>query len=259
MSEAILEVKDLKVWYPVVKGVFARVSGYIKAVDGVSFSIAPGEKVGLVGESGCGKSTIVRAVLGLLKPTSGTVVLKERAQPVFQDPNASLNPRHSVMEIITGGMMVNGMCTRADRRRHAERLLNMVGMDASHLDRYPHEFSGGQRQRISIARALALCPKLLVLDEAVSALDVSVRAQILNLLDDLQKTLSLAYLFITHDIGVVAHASDRLMVMNAGKIVEEGETVSTLTNPQHPYTKYLLASVPHLPADVYTPDGGEGL
>lgn len=257
----LLDVRDAHVWYPVRTGVFARVSDYVRAVDGVSFALAPGEILGLVGESGCGKTTLARAILGLEPLHSGRILLEGRdiatfasraermaftraVQVVFQDPFASLNPRHTVLDLLTEGMLVHGLATRADRRDHARRLLKAVGLRDDILDRYPHAFSGGQRQRIAIARALSLNPRVLICDEAVSALDLSVRAQILNLLADLRDEYGLAYLFITHDIGVVRHLADRIAVMNGGKIVETGPADELLANPAHPYTRQLLAAVP---------------
>lgn len=258
----LLEVRDLHVWFPVRQGVFARTVSWTKAVDGVSFDLAAGETLGLVGESGCGKSTLARSILLLNRPRSGTIRVEGRdirtlrgkdllryrrtVQVVFQDPLASLNPRHTVLEILTEGMLVHGLVDRAGRRAAAMRLSAAVGLDASILDRYPHEFSGGQRQRICIARAIALNPRLLICDEAVSALDLSVRAQVLNLLEDLKKRLGLSYLFITHDIGVVRHLADRIAVMSAGRIVETGVAADVLERPSHPYTRRLLAAVPQI-------------
>ena len=233
----LLEVRNLHVWFPVKKGIFARTAGWIKAVDGVSFTLSAGETLGIVGESGCGKSTTARAILKLNRPRSGEILLDGRnildkglsekeyrrtVQIVFQDPEAALNPRHSILEILTEGMLVHNLCTKENRREKATELLEAVGLNASILDRWPHEFSGGQRQRICIARAISLRPRLLICDEAVSALDVSVRAQVLNLLEDLKKSLGLSYLFITHDIGVVHHIADRIAVMHGGRIVETG-------------------------------------
>lgn len=255
----ILEVKDLKVHFPIKKGVFSRTVGYVKAVDGVTFSLRRGETLGVVGESGCGKSTTSRAILGLNKPCGGEILFdgtllseltaKERArkiQVVFQDPMASLNPRHTIREILTEGMVYHGLCTKEESRARAAELLENVGIPESMLDRYPHEFSGGQRQRICIARAIALKPELLICDEAVSALDLSIRAQVLDLLAELKKKLNLSFLFITHDIGVVQHVADRIIVMNRGKIVEQGTCADVLGNPQEEYTKRLMAAVPKI-------------
>ena len=257
----LLEVRNLHVWFPVQKGIFARTAGWIKAVDGVSFTLSAGETLGIVGESGCGKSTTARAILKLNRPRSGEILLDGRnildkglsekeyrrtVQIVFQDPEAALNPRHSILEILTEGMLVHNLCTKENRREKATELLEAVGLNASILDRWPHEFSGGQRQRICIARAISLRPRLLICDEAVSALDVSVRAQVLNLLEDLKKSLGLSYLFITHDIGVVHHIADRIAVMHGGRIVETGPAEQVLSSPKHPYTRYLLAAVPEI-------------
>lgn len=255
----ILEVKDLKVHFPIKKGVFARTVGYVKAVDGISFVLKRGETLGVVGESGCGKSTTSRAILGLNKPCGGEIFFdgkplsamdgKERArkiQVVFQDPMASLNPRHTIREILTEGMIYHGLCTKEQSRAKAAALLESVGLPVDFLDRYPHEFSGGQRQRICIARAIALEPELLICDEAVSALDLSIRAQVLDLLAELKKKLHLSFLFITHDIGVVQHVADRIIVMNRGKIVEQGTCKEVLGNPQQEYTKRLMAAVPKI-------------
>ncbi len=258
----ILEVRDLKVYFPIKKGVLARTVGYVKAVDGVSFDLRRGETLGVVGESGCGKSTTSRAILMLNKPCAGSIKLdgvdilslrgrelmeyRRKVQVVFQDPNASLNPRHTIQEILTEGAVVHGLCKKAERRDFAAALLESVGMGPEVLDRYPHEFSGGQRQRICIARAIALKPKLLICDEAVSALDLSIRAQVLDLLAELKAKLSLSLLFITHDIGVVQHVADRIIVMNKGKIVESGTVDEVLRTPKEEYTRYLMASVPKI-------------
>jgi ABC-type oligopeptide transport system ATPase subunit len=261
-ADNILEVRDLKVWFPVRKGVFGLVAGHVKAVDGVSFDLRRGETLGVVGESGCGKSTTSRAVLLLNKPTAGTIKVdgvdithlgrrdmmayRRKVQVVFQDPQASLNPRHTVMEILTEGMVCHGLCKPQERRVKAVELLRSVGMPDDILDRYPHEFSGGQRQRLCIARAISLKPELLICDEAVSALDLTIRAQVLDLLADLKKKLSLSILFITHDIGVVQHFADRVIVMNKGRIVEEGPCREVVSNPKEEYTKYLMAAVPKI-------------
>ena len=257
----LLDVRDVHVWYPVRTGVLARVTDYVRAVNGVSFTLSKGEILGLVGESGCGKTTLARALLGLEPLHSGQVLLDGRdiasfssreerraftraVQVVFQDPFASLNPRHTVLDLVTEGMLAHGLATRENRRDHAKRLLRAVGLREDILDRYPHAFSGGQRQRIAIARALSLNPRVLICDETVSALDLSVRAQILNLLADLRDEFGLAYLFITHDISVVRHIADRIAVMNGGRIVEIGTADDVLDHPQHPYTRELLAAVP---------------
>ena len=262
MNDNILEVRDLKVWFPIKKGVFARTAGYVKAVDGVSFDLRRGETLGVVGESGCGKSTTSRAILMLNKPCGGTIkvngvdisTLKGKAlleyhrkvQVVFQDPNASLNPRHTICDIVTEGMIYHGLCKKEERNDKAVELLESVGLDASVLYRYPHEFSGGQRQRICIARAIALKPELLICDEAVSALDLSIRAQVLDLLEGLKNKLGLSFMFITHDVGVVQHVADHIIVMNHGKIVEEGTADEVLKHPKEDYTRRLMASVPKI-------------
>ena len=262
MTDNILEVRDLKVWFPIKKGIFARTVGHVKAVDGVSFDLKRGETLGVVGESGCGKSTTSRAILMLNKPCGGTIKVngvdiltirgkalmdyRRRVQVVFQDPMASLNPRHTIQEILTEGMIYHGLCKQEERREQGAKLLDSVGLPADMLDRYPHEFSGGQRQRICIARAIALKPELLICDEAVSALDLSIRAQVLDLLGELKRKLSLSFLFITHDIGVVQHIADRIIVMNKGKIVEQGTCAEVLGSPKEEYTRYLMSSVPKI-------------
>ena len=262
MNDNILEVRNLKVWFPIKKGVFSRTAGYVKAVDGVSFDLRRGETLGVVGESGCGKSTTSRAVLMLNKPCGGTIRVDgidistlrgkdlleyhRKVQVVFQDPNASLNPRHTICDIVTEGMIYHGLCKKEERNDRAVELLESVGLDASVLYRYPHEFSGGQRQRICIARAIALKPELLICDEAVSALDLSIRAQVLDLLGGLKKKLGLSFMFITHDVGVVQHIADHIIVMNHGRIVEEGTADEVLKNPKEEYTRRLMASVPKI-------------
>ena len=233
----ILEVRDLKVWFPVKKGVFARTAGCVKAVDGVSFDLRRGETLGVVGESGSGKTTVARVIAGLQKPTEGSVRLDGKVAMVFQDPLGSLNPRMTVR------------ATLEDMRRKtqdAAALLALVGLPADVLDKYPHEFSGGQRQRICIARAIAAKPDLLICDEAVSALDLSIRAQVLDLLADLKGKLGLSLLFITHDLGVVQHIADRILVMNRGKKTEEGPCGQVLKAPREEYTRYLMSSVPKI-------------
>jgi ABC-type glutathione transport system ATPase component len=257
----LLEVTDLTKRFPIRRGTLLnRGDDQVRAVDGVSLRIQSGETLGLVGESGCGKSTLSRAILQLTKPTSGSVrfegreiagrsrramqPLRREMQMVFQDPYASLNPRKRVSQIVGEPLRLQGITTGAELRGEVGKLLERVGLSPGHADRYPHEFSGGQRQRIGIARALALRPKLIVADEPVSALDVSIRAQILDLLADLQEEMDLSYLFVAHDIGVVRHVSDRIAVMQAGKIVEEGTTEQVCERPVHPYTRTLLAAVP---------------
>ena len=252
----LLSVQNLHTWYPVKRGFFARTVDHVRAVDGVSFTLDAGRTLGVVGQSGSGKSTLARTILKLEKPRGGVILLdvqdtarlrgpalrafRRAVQVVFQDPFASLNPRLTVLQLITEGMMAHGLATRATRRDAAVSLLGQVGLDASVLDRHPHAFSGGQRQRICIARALSLQPRLLICDEAVSALDLSIRAQILNLLLDLQKKHGLAYLFITHDLSVVQHVADTLAVMHQGRFVEHGPAEDIITNPQNPYTRQLL-------------------
>lgn len=260
----LVEVRDLRVHFPVRGGLLGRAVSAIKAVDGVSFAIPRGTTMGLVGESGSGKTTIGRAILGLIPPTSGDVVfdgrtitglsasvmrpLRKRMQVIFQDPFNSLNPRLTIFQMIGEALEIHfpGLA-KSERRERVAHLLKRVGLESSHLDRYPHEFSGGQRQRIGIARALAVEPKFIVCDEPVSALDVSVQAQIINLLQDLQQQLKLTYLFIAHDLAVVEHISDRVLVMYYGKIVEEATAEEIYSRPQHEYTKKLLAAVPVLP------------
>ncbi len=231
----ILEVRDLKVHYPVRKGVFSRIAGYVRALDGVSFDIRRGETLGVVGESGSGKSTIARVVTGLVKPTAGSFRLDGSVAMVFQDPLGSLNPRMTVREIL-----------REVSKEPPEKLLETVGLSADALERYPHEFSGGQRQRICIARAVAVKPKLLICDEAVSALDLSVRSQVLELIKKLKNELGLSILFITHDIGVVNYIAERVLVMNRGRIVEQGGCREVLLNAQADYTRRLIAAVPSI-------------
>jgi peptide/nickel transport system ATP-binding protein len=258
----VLSVRELRVHFPVRSGLLRRVTGVARAVDGVSFEIARGETLGLVGESGCGKTTVGRAILRLIEPTSGVVELdgvdvgacsgdrlrrmRRGTQIVFQDPAGSLNPRMRVGEIVGEPLLVHRLVRgRAARRARALELLAKCGLpDAGAADRYPHEFSGGQKQRIAIARALATGPRLLVCDEPTSALDVSIQAQILNLLKDLRRDLGLAMLFISHDMGVVAHMCDRIAVMRAGRIVEMGMGAEVISSPREGYTRELLAAVP---------------
>jgi len=255
-GQALLDVKDLKVHYPLLKGILRKQIGTVKAVDGVSFSIKAGETVGLVGESGCGKTTVALAILGLVEKSSGGLLLKgdhlpevysriirKNIQMVFQDPDASLNPQLKVIDIIAEPLKnILGITNNIKLRKHVIKLLEEVSLKKEHLDRYPHEFSGGQKQRIVIARALACNPELIILDEPTSALDVSVQAQILNLLRDLQRTYNYGFLFITHDLSVVHHIADRIAVMYLGKIIEIGNKKQVFSNPTHPYTKALLAS-----------------
>jgi len=259
-SEHLLEVRDLKEHFPLRKGVFSRVSGWVKAVDGISFELKEGETLGLVGESGSGKTTAGRAILRLVEPTQGSVLfegedlsslspsrLRERRrkmQMIFQDPFSSLNPRLKVESIVGEGLLVHGLGRRAERLERVKETLARVGLDPSCLNRYPHEFSGGQRQRIGIARALALEPRFIVCDEPVSALDVSIQSQILNLLVELREKYRLTYLFIAHDLSVVEYLSDRVAVMYLGKIVEMARAEELYRNPLHPYTRALLSAVP---------------
>ena len=256
----LLEVRDLKMHFPVREGIFMRAAKFNKAVDGVSFSIAPGETLGLVGESGCGKSTLGRCITRLYKPTAGQILFQDQdigtlspralkpvrreIQMIFQDPMESLNSRHTVGEILEEPLVVQGIGDSASRKKRVAQLLDLVGLPARSVTRYPFEFSGGQRQRIGIARSIALNPKLIVCDEPVSALDVSIQSQILNLLIDLQQELKLSYLFIAHDLAVVKHISDRIAIMYLGKIVETGPGESIYLNPQHPYTKSLISAIP---------------
>jgi oligopeptide transport system ATP-binding protein len=260
-GEPLLEVTDLVKHFPARRGLLInREADQVRAVDGISFRLAQGETLGLVGESGSGKSTACRTVLQLLKPTSGSVrfegreiaglprrqmrPLRPQMQMIFQDPYASLNPRKRVGQIVSDPLRLQGRSSGTELRRRVQELLERVGLSPEHYDRYPHEFSGGQRQRIGIARALALQPKLIIADEPVSALDVSIRSQIINLLDDLQDEFGLTYLFIAHEIGVVRHVSDRIAVMHHGKIVEQGPADRVCERPSDPYTKTLLAAVP---------------
>ena len=260
VHEKLLEVKDLKKHFPIHKGVFSRVSGQVYAVDGVSFEIGRGETLGLVGESGCGKSTVGRTLLRLLEPTDGTIRVngedithlgaeamlpyRRRMQMIYQDPYASLNPRMSAGEIVGEPLIIHDVGTPQERREKVAALFERVGLRPEAMLNYPHEFSGGQRQRIGIARALALSPDLIVGDEPVSALDVSIQAQIINLLMDLQDEFKLSYLFVAHDLAVVEHISHRVAVMYLGRIVEMTDKQSLFEMPLHPYTEALLSAVP---------------
>jgi oligopeptide/dipeptide ABC transporter ATP-binding protein len=259
-APVLLEVTDLKKHYPVRSGILRRAVGTVYAVDGVSFTLAAGETLGLVGESGCGKSTVARSVLRLVEPTSGSIRLNGREithlskaelrpnrrsmQIIFQDPFASLNPRMTAGDIVGEPLSVHGLASGSDKRARIAELFEQVGLRPDQMHNYPHQFSGGQRQRICIARALSLGPSLIVCDEPVSALDVSIQAQVINLLIDLQRKHRFSYLFIAHDLAVVAHISHRVAVMYLGRMVEIAEKAELFANPRHPYTQALLASVP---------------
>jgi peptide/nickel transport system ATP-binding protein len=265
-SKVLLEVKDLKKHFPIHKGVLKKVVGYVKAVDGVSFVINEGETLGLVGESGCGKTTVGRMIMGAYRPTSGHIwfqppngearidltsidpremkPLRRHIQMVFQDPFASLNPRMTVRQILAEPLIVNKVARGREVEDRARELIEMVGLKVLHLNRYPHAFSGGQRQRISIARAMALYPRLIVADEPTSALDVSVQAQIVNLAIEIQARLGLAYLFISHDLGLVRHFSQKIVLMYVGRVAELGPSEPLFARPRHPYTEALLSNVP---------------
>ncbi len=265
VPETILEVEGLKKWFPISRGLLRRVVGHVRAVDDVTFSIKRGETLSLVGESGCGKTTTSRCILRALTPTDGSIrfrtedgnqvdvakvpksglrPLRRQMQMIFQDPFSSLNPRMTITDIIAEPLLVNGVTDLEARRRRVRELLDLVQLPAAYMNRFPHAFSGGQRQRIGIARALALNPALIVADEPVSALDVSVQAQVVNLLLDLQDRLKLSYLFVAHDLSVVKHVSDRVAVMYVGKIVELAPTAQLFARPRHPYTEALLSAVP---------------
>jgi len=280
MAQPLLEVKDLKKYFPIKGGIFSKTIGHVQAVDGISFSLFPGETVGLVGESGCGKSTAARAILRLIEPSAGEVIfegqdilklgkkpmrsLRRQMQIIFQDPYASLNPRMTVASIVGEPLEIHRIAKGREKEEKVANILEKVGLRPEHMRRYPHEFSGGQRQRIGIARALALNPKLIIGDEPVSALDVSIQAQVINLLEDLQQEFNLTYLIIAHDLSVVEHISDRVAVMYLGKIVEMSTDRELYQNPSHPYTEALLSAVPRpdptikkqriiLPGDVPSP------
>ena len=263
MSEPLLEVKDLTKHFPIrSRGLIPRTVGHVRAVDGVSFSIAPGAALGLVGESGSGKSTTGRLITRLYQPTSGQILfdgediatssarqlkpIRREIQMIFQDPYTSLNPRHTVGEIISAPLEIHHLVPKQGRLRKIQELLEIVGLNPEHYNRYPHEFSGGQRQRIGIARALTMRPKLLVADEPVSALDVSIQAQIINLLKDLQREMGIAFLFIAHDLAIVRHFCPQIAVMYLGKIVENAPREELYSAPKHPYTQSLLSAVPDM-------------
>ena len=259
-DEVLLEVRDLKKWLPITGGILSRVVANVQAVDGVSFDILKGETLGLVGESGCGKTTTGRLILRLIEPTSGSVKfegtdvlalrgedmrrLRRQMQIIFQDPYASLNPRMTIGDIIGEPLEIHGVARGKEKEKRVSQLLERVGLRPAHARRFPHEFSGGQRQRIGIARALALNPKLIICDEPVSALDVSIQSQVLNLLKELQAEFGLTYLFIAHGLHVVKHVSDRVGVMYLGKIVEIADSKALFESPQHPYTEALLSAIP---------------
>jgi oligopeptide/dipeptide ABC transporter ATP-binding protein len=259
-KKELLKVEGLKQYFPIKGGFLGRTVNHVKAVDDISFTVYEGETVSIVGESGCGKSTTGRAILRLEEPTDGKVAFQEvdlaslskremrkyrkDLQIIFQDPYASINPRQTVSEILTEAMEIQNSVPKEKRRERVLELLQTVGLNEYQADRYPHEFSGGQRQRIGIARALSVNPKLIICDEAVSALDVSIQAQVLNLLEELQEEYKLTYLFISHDLGVVRHISDRVIVMYLGKIVEIADRDSLFESPKHPYTKALLSAIP---------------
>ena len=267
----LLEVHDLKMYFPIVRGLLQRTVGHVKAVDGVSFYLREREVLGLVGESGCGKTTVGRTILRLYEPTSGDVrfraksgewidiakisqkkmkPLRQEMRMIFQDPFSSLNPRMTVRDLIGEPLEIHGVATGKEAEARVAELMTAVGLDPAYMQRYPHEFSGGQRQRIGLARTLSLNPRLVIADEPVSALDVSVQAQVLNLLQELKERLNLTMIFVAHDLSVVEHISDRVAVMYVGKIMEMGETEDLLRRPLHPYTEALLSSIPPADPDI---------
>lgn len=262
MSDFILQAQGIKKHFPIKKGLLLRDAGQVKAVDGVSLDLKKGETLGLVGESGCGKSTLGRTLMRLYEPTEGSIYFRGKdflslpkeklrterrhVQMIFQDPYSSLDPRMTVGHILQQPFDIHGLFTHSERQQKVKQLLEQVGLSATYSHRYPHEFSGGQRQRICIARAIALEPELIICDEPVSALDVSIQAQILNLLKDLQKKLQLTYIFISHDLSVIEYFCDRVAVMYLGKIIEIGQRDEIFNRPQHPYTQALLASIPRV-------------
>ncbi|HEX7736601.1 MAG TPA: dipeptide ABC transporter ATP-binding protein [Ktedonobacteraceae bacterium] len=260
-SDTLIDVRDLKMHFPLTQGIILqRVVGHVRAVDGISFTIQRGQTLGLVGESGSGKTTIGRTIVRLYKPTSGQILfgeqdlavskgedlrqLRRRVQMIFQDPYASLNPRYTIGSLVAEPMHVYNVASRAEIRERTAELLKVVGLRSEYIDRYPHEFSGGQRQRIAVARALSINPEFVIADEPVSALDVSIRAQVLNLLQRLQKQFNLTYLFVSHDLSVVRHVADRIAVMYLGKIVELSDRDELYQAPRHPYTRALLSAIP---------------
>ncbi|MDQ0200665.1 ABC transporter ATP-binding protein [Neobacillus ginsengisoli] len=266
MPELLLEVNGLKKYFPITGGLLGGKKGEVKAVDDVSFYVKKGETLGIVGESGCGKSTTGRLLMRLIEASEGKIVFEDKEitsmskselrrtrrdiQMVFQDPYASLNPRHSVEQILEEPLIVHGIGTKEERRKQVREMLEVVGLSSYHARRYPHQFSGGQRQRIGIAKALMTKPKLIIADEPVSALDVSIQAQVLNLMKDIQKEFQLTYIFIAHDLGVVRHISDRVGVMYLGRLIELAESEELYDNPKHPYTKALLSAVPIPDPDI---------
>ncbi|WML43016.1 dipeptide ABC transporter ATP-binding protein [Neobacillus sp. PS3-40] len=266
MSELLLEVSGLKKYFPITGGLFGAKKGEVKAVDDVSFYVKKGETLGIVGESGCGKSTTGRLLMRLIEASDGKIVFEDKEitsmskselrktrrdiQMVFQDPYASLNPRHSVEQILEEPLIVHGIGSKEERRKRVREMLEVVGLSSYHAKRYPHQFSGGQRQRIGIAKALMTKPKLIIADEPVSALDVSIQAQVLNLMKDIQKEFQLTYIFIAHDLGVVRHISNRVGVMYLGRLIELAESEELYENPLHPYTKALLSAVPIPDPDI---------
>jgi oligopeptide/dipeptide ABC transporter ATP-binding protein len=261
MTQPLLKLEGLKKHFPTTTGgAFNKVRGTVKAVDGVDLEIYPGQTIGLVGESGCGKTTAGRTILKLYEPTDGKIIFngedithlspkkmkpyRSQMQMIFQDPFASLNPRHTVGSLIAAPFQIQGITPEGGVIEEVKRLMARVGLNPEHINRYPHEFSGGQRQRIGVARAIALKPKLIVADEPVSALDVSIQAQVVNLLEDLQDEFNMAYIFVAHDLSVVQHISDRVIVMYLGKVMEEADKHDLFSHPRHPYTKALLSAVP---------------